>query len=170
MIPMASIDATLTRPLMAAGSWGWAFWIRNSSTTVEAAVSRPARMAASTSATIPPIMMRYLPRGTMVVMSSSTSALFIMASVASIPLAMELVSRKPMAGPRDESVSGMGVRLLPAGFVDNSSARPMPLAKREPLEQHHVAVSLTDGREDGSAIGGPGHAPGDERDAAAEVG
>ena len=107
MIPMASMDGTLTRPLMAAGSWGWAFWITNSSTTAPDAVSRPARIDDSTSATMPPIMMRYFPRGTMVVMSSSTSAFFIMASVASIPLAIELVSRKPMAGPRDERASGM---------------------------------------------------------------
>ena len=105
---------------MAAGSWGCAFWITNSSTTAAPAVSRPARIDDSTSATMPPIMIRYLPRGTMVVMSSSTSACFIMASVASIPFAMELVSRKPTAGPRDESVSGMAVRLLPRPRRDNS--------------------------------------------------
>ena len=73
--------------------------MRNSSTTVLPAVSRPARSALSTSATGPPTITRYFPRGTMVVRSRSTLAFFIMASVASIPEAMELVSRKPRAGP-----------------------------------------------------------------------
>jgi len=69
---------------------------------------------------MPPIMIRYLPRGTIVVMSRSTEARFIMASVASTPRAIELVSRKPTAGPRDESVSGMAVRLLPRPRRDNT--------------------------------------------------
>ena len=66
-----------------------------------AAVSRPARSAASTSATSPPMRTRYLPRGTMVVSSRSTEARFIIASVASMPRAMELVSSIAMAGPNE---------------------------------------------------------------------
>ena len=74
--------------------------MRNSSTTVLPATSRPARMADSTSATSPPMSTTYLPRGTMVVIRSSTLARLSMASVASMPRAMELVSSMAMAGPK----------------------------------------------------------------------
>ena len=99
MIPTASRASTFTLPLIAGGSWGWTFWIRNSSRTASPAVSRPARSDASTSATSPPMRTRYFPRGTMVVRRRSTDARFIIASVASIPLAIELVSSIAIAGP-----------------------------------------------------------------------
>ncbi|HSB08733.1 MAG TPA: hypothetical protein VLM38_04440 [Blastocatellia bacterium] len=62
------------------------------SSTVPAAVDIPARSDDSTSATLPPIIMRYFPRGMIAVINSSTSAIFIIASVASMPFAIELVS------------------------------------------------------------------------------
>ena len=124
MIPTATRESTLTFPLMAAGSCECAFWMRNSSRTAPPAISLPARSEASTSATMPPISTRYLPRGTIVVISSSTPARFIMASVASMPFAIELVSSMAMAGPRLE-------RALPfMGDGEPTSASGQPVNRR----------------------------------------
>ena len=58
-----------------------------------------------------PTITRYFPRGTIVVISRSTAACFSMASVASMPLAIDAVSRNPMDGPRGEGMSLMSRRL-----------------------------------------------------------
>ena len=101
--------------------------MRNSSTTALPATSRPALSEASTSATAPPIITRYLPRGTIVVRSSSTLARFIMASVASMPLAMELVSRSAMAGPRLDKAFPFMVAM------DGAYVRPRERSTATPL-------------------------------------